>query len=458
MNRLTNTLNSILTLKEDIQRDLKRNNSKIMNDILRSSYPSLVGDCKSTKHCLLLIWNGVVAGASRKYSRSWQKLFVALNKVINVIYSNENTRESTLTDFRKLLRDEKFDPLIYTKSTHITGVSRERALERREEYANRVSARNADRGELVPIYVEQIVAVIQKLLNSPDPYEQTVAVLMATGSRSVEVFKVSVYTSAPNHNQVVVRGLAKDKGNNNLDNVVLIRNVVGALGSQIVRAVREIREKLETSNLSNREITDKHNKRLNRVFRKHIPPLFQANAGDKLDSEQFKQQLKTLTAHKARYIGGNASYQIYGRPKNMAETPYLQGQYGHLSSESTKSYLAVQVRSKSAVLKNSGLGEEVKGMLKSQEKQNEQLQEKVDSCCSPTASIDESGVDLKDLVNSLKKGVSPGEKVGKFLEAIRRLTDARVEFKQKELMKALKYSARVASEAYRIARADGYLS
>ena len=457
MNRLTETFNFILTREEEINRDLKRNSSKIINRILKENYPTIDGKCNSTKKCLLLVWNMIVDKASRKYSRSWQKMFEALDKVLNLVYSNENTRESTLTEFRKPLRDKKFDPLIYTKSTHIIGVSRERALERREEYANRVTARNADRGNLVPVYVHQIVEVIQKLLPSADAYEQTVAVLLATGSRSIEVFKLSQYTASPNHNQVVIRGLAKDKGQNNLKSVVLIRNIVGALGSQVVTAVKEIREKLGTESLTNNQVSDKHNKILNRVFKKHIHPLFKANAGDKLNSEQFKRQLKGLTSHKARYIGGNASYQIYGRPKNIPETSYLQGQYGHLSSESTKSYLAVQVRSRSQINSSSQLNEEVKEMLKSQDKENKKLKEKVDQCCSPTASINEAGVDLNDLVNTRKKGIPQEDKVKKFLEAIRRLKRANVNFKQKELMAKLKYSATVAGLAYKQARVENLI-
>ena len=97
-----------------------------------------------------------------------------------------------------------------------------------------------------PIYAEDILEAIQKLKNSNDPYEQSLAVLLATGSRSIELFKVSKYYEIKGDPQrITVKGLAKDKGKNELGNVVLTRNLVGLTRQEVVELVHEIRDELD---------------------------------------------------------------------------------------------------------------------------------------------------------------------------------------------------------------------
>jgi hypothetical protein len=452
MDKLTKVLTKINAQADAIiEESGQRGTSGIASALLQDAYPSIASNHKSTKSALLAVWNSVVVKAPRKMSRTYERLFHALDETLNILYSNENTRESILTSFRapfkqRATSDPNFDKNIYIQSTHILGVSQERALERKREYADKVKARNAARGGLAPIYIEQIYAVIDELILSNNPYELSLAVLLATGSRSVELYKVSTYEEMSEVYRIRVIGIAKDKGNNNLQNVVLVRNLVRLTGKQVVNAVHKIRTALRTENLDNQKISSKTNAALNKAFKKHIVPLFVQNAGDKADTDEFKAQVKTLTSHKARYIGGNASYQIYGKPKNIPETSYLQEQYGHLSGESTKSYLAIVVKYENE--SNSDGSPDLIPL----ENRIAELESAVEACCDdgPPADIRQ---ELKPFENSRTMRETHASKVQKVVSALKLLAAKKIKMKQVELRAILHFSADVMTSGYQAYRA-----
>lgn len=415
-------MNKLTTLLEGIHPDASGDN---IASILKAAYPSLVADCSSGSKCLATVFKAVVSRAPVKFSKTWKKLFIAMNTVINILYLNENTRASYLTILRAPLRSDRFHPDIYTQSTHLMGLGQARSRERKEEYADEVKARNMARGELVPIFVGQIYSLLDYLIAQNDPYELALAVALATGSRAIEVFQVSTYSiiDGPVY-QVKVKGLAKDNSRStNNDDMVVIRNIVKLTNTQIVDAVAKIRELLPTlATKTRREVTYATNAKCNRVFKQYVVPLFAANAGDRVESEGFKRQLKGLTFHKCRYIGGNASYQIYGAPKQIPESTYLQDQYGHQSADSTQSYLAVIVTDSPGA----------------------------------TGSGVVAGIDaLSQFKNSHSRSESEHSKVMNVVLAIKTMRESGVSLLQKQLQKRLGYSSAIMSKGYRLARNEG---
>jgi hypothetical protein len=456
MNAFTKTLEQINLKRDAITEESgQRGQSGIIQEILRDKYPVLVNGMKSTKASLLAIWNSIISKAPRKYSRSWQKLFTALDDLLNILYSNESTRESTLTNFRSPIRDRmkadaNFDPNIYTQSTHVMGITQARSIERKREYADKVKARNTNRGTLTPIYIEQIYDVIDKLIDSENVWELSIAVLLATGSRSVELYKVSKYEEiAGDQNRVRIIGLAKDKGGNGLENVTLTRYLVRLTAKQVVDTVKIIRSKVNVTGLTNTHVSEKTNRQLNKAFKVNIHPLFLENASPgKRETDEFKAQIKSLTSHKTRYISGNASYQIYGMPKQIPEETYLQANYGHLSGESTKSYLAVIVRFRHDVNPISGTVD-----LVPLENKVAELETKIEECCNDSPAIDIQ-LELLQYMNTFSRSEQKATKVTKVVNALKLLEAKKIKMLQRDLRKILKFSGDITTLGYKQYRAS----
>lgn len=450
MNKLSTTLSSINTHSFEISEEVaqsKQQSSGIVNELLEQAYPDIFDKKKGTKTNLFNIWSKVIATAPRKYSRSWGKLFVQLDRLIKLLYPNENTSEVMFTSFRKPLRDAKYDNEIYKQSVYQLGVDQQRSKQRKEEYANRVKARNVERGSLVPLYVEQIYQTVDQLIASNNVYEKLVAVELATGSRSIEVLKVSQYEEVKdNPNEILVIGLAKDKGQNNLENVRLTRNLVRLKAKQVISAVTYIRSKVNTEG-TNDAISSRTNAHLNKVFKQVFVPILKQNAGDKADTDEFKKQLKSFTSHKARYIAGNVSFLEYGKHKKIPYESYLQQQYGHLSGESTKSYLAINIKFKSKTVEK-GDTEELKQLFNSE---IGDLRTQLDKCCAKETDT----LDVAPFKNSFSKGEDEYAKVNNVVEAIKLYKKNEVKITQKDLRAKLGYSADIMTKAYKKFRTLG---
>jgi hypothetical protein len=387
---------------------------------------------------LLKIWSFTIAQAAKPregtISRIWLRLYKSLDRIIKALYDNENTMEGVCTVFRKVVRAKYGDASeIYKQSIYNMGVSQDRSKERKQEYAAKVKVRNAARAELQPIYVEDILAVIQKLKNSNDPYEQSLAVLLATGSRSIELFKVSKYYEIKGDPQrITVKGLAKDKGKNDLGNVVLTRNLVGLTGPEVVELVHEIRDELNLKG-SNEKISQITNTPLNKAFQKTIQPL----------APDFP-----MTSHKCRYTSGNISYLLYGKPKKIPYESYLQEQYGHLDADSTKSYLGINVQFREKVIAKAP--DDVKSLFENEIKE---IKEKVDICCPDKNQV----VDLSQFANSHRRKEEAQTKIDNVVKALKVLKQKNIKMTQRQLRERLHYSAGTMTAGYQLAREKGIL-
>lgn len=384
---------------------------------------------------LLRVYTTVVAKGPKRLSKSWTNLFTALQSVLKKLYTNPTTFNVMVSKFRKPIKtDPSLDLEIYRQSLVILGRTREEAQQQSEEYRAKVAARNADRASYPVLYVEDVFDLMDRLINSNDPYELTLAVALATASRSVEIFKVSRYFEVDGQpNQIKVVGIAKDKGNNNFADVVLVRNLVHLTSDQVLEAIETIRSDFDLDRLSNQKISSMTNTALNKAFREHVIPLF---------TPQDKSYLKTLSSHKCRYISGYISYLVYAKPKRIPEESYLQAQLGHLSPESTKSYLGINIRFKQKIVKHAP--EEVQQLFTHEMKS---MSEKIDKRCP-----EQIQVDLSQYRNSYRRSETNDEKVSKVVAALQHLKDCGMKLTQKEIRSELGYSSDVMSAAYKKAR------
>lgn len=369
MNTFIKNINELLKKEEQIKKDIlnskKVKNSSTINNFMKSKYPELYpDDCKNTNKCLLIVWNYIINKASKprnenSISRLWIKLFQTMDKLFKLIYTNKNTISTNLGDYRKPIRN-KFgqNSEIYKQSVYLMGLTQAESLQRREDYSNQVKARNADRESLDVFFDDDIYKVMDQTINSSNPQDRIVAVILAVGSRLIEVLKVSKYEeSKDNDNFIKITGIAKDRGNLGYEDKVIIRPIIRFTAKQIIEAVDYIRKNL-TIEGDNSKISDKYNSSVNKRVKKYL----------------------NTTSHKLRAISARLSYLLYGR--GGVENTYVQEYLGHSSGEVSKSYQNVNVKLRNAVNLS---GDDVKTAIselkedsKMNKEEHKELEKKID--------------------------------------------------------------------------------
>lgn len=419
MDKFIRTLKEInkntVAIEEEL-RQSKQRNSAIVNTKIKDAYPEMKET--TTKELIFAIWNNLLKRASRKHSRTWQTLLVELDKILKMIYPNKLTLRGVLVELRRPLKDfKKWDKTIYDQTIVVMGMTLEESKEESRKYKATVEARNVARGGLPPIYVEDIYTLLDTLIKSENAYELTLAVELATGSRSIEVFKVSEYKEIEGHpEQISVKGIAKDKVGNNLINVVLTRNLVHLKAKQIITAVAKLRILVNVEG-TNKEISQRTNKHLNKKFREFVKPLAVKNATEEQkQTEEYKNYIKTFTSHKTRYLYGNASYLIYAKSKNIPLETYIQGQLGHLSGDSTRSYLGVNVKFRHKLIKD--VNPELKEIIQSIDNKVKKIENEVNACCNDDVKTP-GAVNVAQFRNSFSRRESTATKIEKVVNAIK---------------------------------------
>jgi hypothetical protein len=382
-------------------------------------------------------------------------LFVQLDKLLKVIYPNKLTLRGYLVELRKPLKDAKWDQAIAKQSSVLMGMSREESAQEAEKYQTQVKARNMARGSMVPIYVEDLYNLMDNLIQSQNPYELSLAVEIATGSRSIELFKVSEYKEVMNYpKQISVIGIAKDKSGNNLQNVVLTRNLVHLDSKQVINAVEKIRQLLNVTG-DNKKISQRTNKHLNNKQREFVIPLIEKNATvDEKKTEEYKNYIDKFTSHHNRYLFANVSWLIYAKNKNIPLNVYAQEQLGHLGAGSTNSYLGINVKFRNNLIKNAD--PEIKQYIESVEKKVNKLQREVDLCCDDSTDLP----NLRNFKNSFSRAEPFDSKVKKVVDAINLIKSKKKVrmLKQSELGRLLGFGSEVMSAGYQKAREEGIIN
>ncbi len=411
---------------ENEVKEQKIKNSAIINKLLLEKYPSIKSG--NTKSRLLKITQNIIERATITDIEKWKQFFRLFDVIIKALYDNENYTETIFSIFRKPVRVKYGDRSeIFSQSVFLTGASQQRRIQRKEEYKAEVKVRNAERNNLDPLYFEDIIQVIQKNKYSNDPYKKAIAVLLATGSRSIEVFKVSKYTESKDPTRIVIKGLAKDKGDKrNLKQVVLEKPLINMTGDEVVKAVEEIREDLNLKG-TNAAIAARTNAPLNKAFR---------------DLVQILAPNNPMTAHTCRYIYGNLAYIMYAEPKGMLMESYIQEILGHASPESTKSYLGINMRMKDRVVK--AAPEHIKALF---ENEIASLRKQVEKCCPKKITVN-----LDDLKNSRRREMTSETKINNVIEALKRLKENKVKMNQRELRAILEFSGEIMSKGYKLAK------
>jgi len=327
--------------------------SSTLNEIIRKNYSEF--NFTITKKNLLGIWRSIISKAQNpregSISRSWIRLFETLDKVLKLLYHNKSTLEKVLTEFRRSVK-EKYgsESEVYKQSIYKTGISKEESIRKRQNYADKITALNINRGELPIFYDDEIYKVIDEYKNKAG-LNKVIAVALATGSRIIEILKVSEYFETDKENYIRVKGVAKDKSDNEINKDKTIIKPLNRLTSkELIDLVKTIRQDLNTAG-SNKEVSGRYNTAINKIVK-----------------SLFKERL--ITSHKLRYIASNLAYLVYGN--NSVENTWIQQYLGHTSGDTTRTYQNINVKLRHTIKTSNKEAEAKISELLEAKKQNEE--------------------------------------------------------------------------------------
>jgi integrase len=294
---------------------LRIKNSRIINNILAKAYP----EYKTTlsKHFLKNIWENLINNTDNEDINIWIQVFTHISNILKVLYTNEHSLLCAFSEFRPPVKKKYPDNKQIMSATYI-GYDYDVVNKRRQAYKNKVHKRNMERGKLPELEVSDVLDKINILKTSKCIYEKALSVLLSTGVRSIELFKVTQFIPCEDKKYIKLLGIAK---NESKKNDIFQRPLVGMTCDEVIDIVYEVRNNLDVSG-KNKNISARLNPYLNYAFKKHFPDIG--------------------SSHKSRYIYSNAAHAL-----NAGLIPfesYLQMILGHSNADTTKSYLGINLK------------------------------------------------------------------------------------------------------------------
>lgn len=363
--------------------------SPYLFSIISKAYPKQ--EEETVKKIFKAVWCGTILRSKTISHDKFIELFKETTPIIQALYPNKNSSETLFSKLRKCVKDRYGEESqIYTLSVNNMGLSKQEKKERSDIYAAKVAERNERRGEMEPVYVDDILSIVDRFKTDRDPFKRMVAVLIATGLRGIEVFKVSIVKKV-SESEIEVSEMAK-RGNGKK----AIRPVIGMTADEAIEGIKFIRDNLNTSG-DNEAIESRLNQPLNQMFKKIV---------------------SGMTSQKGRYLYGNITFKLYGEPKKIPYESYIGKVLGHDSAQSTRSYLAIN--------------------LEEGKSDNPPQFEEPDS--------------FDQFKNNMRRGVPDDVKVANIVGALTYMKDNKIYITQADLRKILGYSARIMTKAYGVFR------
>lgn len=374
---------------------------------------------------LLDIWNSQIPTFTQASAEEWDNILNALQIVLRLNFPNSNSFNAVTSKFRKPIKKANFIAP-YRQSLIILGRSKEEAIQQKEKYKASVLKKNEERAKLPVVYIDDILEKIPILIASDNIYENAIGVMLATQTRSIEVFFCATFNLNQDTSLITISGLAKSSDSSK----TVTKKVVGCSGLDIINCISKIRLKFsdrENSSMpvgcGDEQLKSFINTHLNEAFRKHIH--------------------LEMTAHKSRYIGAHISYMLFAKQTDIPEIVYIQKILAHQSPESTLSYLSINVKYKQEVIDSAP--EHIRKIIYQLQNKVLELSQKNTPC------------DLSPFRNSGARNISAEDKIKKCLDAIRLVKQSGVKMTQIQMREHLGYSSNLVSKAYEIARQEGIL-
>jgi hypothetical protein len=441
----------------------KKFNSKVIYDAL-NKYSSHI----DTKNIIIDSWDKAITSMPSEHNNDWDNLFKAFDDLLKLIYPNPSTIKDILARMRKPLRNPKYDSKIYLFSKEKMGLSQAEHMKLRQQYDTKVNDRNQLIATLPLIYVEDVIELIVKLYNSTDKWQRTLSGLFATGLRFIEFFKLSKFEKIENEpNKILITGLAKVELNKEL---TFKRQILGLTADQVIELSNYVRTNFNLDG-DNDKVVERYSFRFNKYFRAIIGNIIVSNGHT---ADELSAYVKSLTCHKTRYIYGNVLYILYGKDKKIPIESFIKEQLNHYSSDSTKSYLSINIEKKPEPVVEPVVVEPVvvepvvvepvvvepvvvePVVVEPVVVEPVVVEPVVVEPVVVETPPEVPDVDYKMYINTFEKKNTP-EKIGKILNYLRLMKEAGIKKTQMQLRKELRYSGPVLTEAYKLARVEGLI-
>lgn len=256
---------------------------------------------------LLYSWQDWVATSSET---EITKAYADAQRCLAVLYPNRDTLHVMSIEWRRPVAT-RFGKksAIYLQSIYQLGLSREESLLRRENYEARV--RHDARNITVHIPKKKVFDAIASCAASENSIANLVAVCLATGSRLIEVLKVSKFMeSGAGPRFIVIDGIAKSPVRK-----IIIRPLIGLDCGRVLELISRIRKIRDFKSMTNGDAKTAVDAAANRIMR----------------------DLFDMTLHKCRYIWASLAWHMYGH--GVPQQEWIREMFGHTSGDISLIYL-----------------------------------------------------------------------------------------------------------------------
>jgi hypothetical protein len=170
-----------------------------------------------------------------------------LYKALELAYPNRLTLKTRLAKIRTVIRENQKERVYkLSLSSDYFNIAYTENMIQKQNYKNKVLERNRN-PEDIP---DDIIDITTEWLNSSDKYQKALAVLLAIGSRPIELFKTGIY-EIKDDTHIIASGLAKKREGN--EKTSTIRPVLMMSAAEAVEAVEAVRNEFKNNSILDRD-------------------------------------------------------------------------------------------------------------------------------------------------------------------------------------------------------------
>ena len=219
------------------------NDSKTLLGIIHVLYADLE-DCNSSLECLTKLWNTWSIDHKKTTQKNYKIIFSKMATLIRTIWPVITTQSSRFTDFKAKLKIRfKDNSKMMTIIDHNLTIGKKQRDDIKKEDVIKLNEKLDNRGNRDFFQANDIYSVIEQNIYSDDGHKRAIAVMLAVGSRFVEVYKISKYELDPdNKDNIIINGVAKTKLNSDVvlegtNNVRFSKPVIHSNPQEIIDSV-----------------------------------------------------------------------------------------------------------------------------------------------------------------------------------------------------------------------------
>lgn len=275
---------------------------KDVNDVLTNKYPELQF-LSPDKREKAYIRSFIPWYIKRIKDKTLKHSFVLIDKIYKNLYKNNSTLDSILTkDIRKIVSDKYgVNSEMHKESKYRVKISYDEKKQLIEQGAKRVYERNQNRLEFDN---KEVLEVISKGKNSGNVYELGISMLLASGSRPIELFSRSSYTpSKEGSNWITQKYVAKRK--EDIEKPV-IKPLINYTSAEFIDKLKELREELKFVFTDMENSKGELSSTVSSAFNRNMKRLFNYR--------------ENVTLYTCRKLYGKISYEMFSKVNNLYGT------------------------------------------------------------------------------------------------------------------------------------------